>query len=231
MSTRTVDWTALRPRDEPPTAEGLRERKKRLMRQQLSDTATEMFMERGFEAVRVAEIAEACGVSEKTVFNYFPTKESLVLDLGETTMESLRTGLADPGVPPVDAVLRILSDELRAITSWLAAQDDPALAGATVLRFGRLIRSTPSLRAYQRDMSDRLVGVAAEILAERAGTGPDDPEPQIAATALLGLWPIQFQALGRHLDGTRTPEQLHAVVSADVRRAARLLADGLATLT
>ena len=227
MSTRTVDWTALRPQVEVPTAEGLRERKKRLMRQQLSDTATEMFMERGFEAVRVAEIAEACGVSEKTVFNYFPTKESLILDLGETTTASLRTGLIDPGVSPVDAVLRILSDELHGITSWLTAQDDPVLAGATILRFGRLLRSTPALRAYQRDMADQQVAVAAAILAERTGTGPGDPEPQIAATALLGLWPIQFQALGRHLDGTRTPEQLHAAVSADVRRAARLLADGL----
>ena len=78
-------------------AEGLRERKKRLMRQQLSDTATQMFLERGFDAVRVAEVAEACGVSEKTVFNYFPTKESLILDRLESTMTSLRAGLASPG--------------------------------------------------------------------------------------------------------------------------------------
>ncbi|MGH3380870.1 MAG: TetR/AcrR family transcriptional regulator, partial [Actinoallomurus sp.] len=81
MSTRTVEWTAPRtPGTGAPEGEGLRERKKRLMRRQLSDTATQLFMERGFEAVRVAEIAEACGVSEKTVFNYFPTKESLILD-------------------------------------------------------------------------------------------------------------------------------------------------------
>ena len=55
MSTPTVDWTV------PGTVEteGLRERKKRLMRQQLSDTATQMFMERGFDAVRVTDIAAA----------------------------------------------------------------------------------------------------------------------------------------------------------------------------
>src|SRR5260370_40409479 len=113
MSAPTVEWPAPRP---PGTgtreAEGLRERKKRLMRQQLSDTATEMFLERGFDAVRVTEIAEACGVSEKTVFNYFPTKESLILDLGEAVMDSLRTTLADPGLTPVQAVLKILSEEL-----------------------------------------------------------------------------------------------------------------------
>src|SRR5258707_12855895 len=101
MSTRTVDWTPPRP---PGTgaaeAGGLRERKKRLMRQQLSDTATRMFMDRGFDAVRVTEIAEACGVSEKTVFNYFPAKEALILDRLESTMAALKSGLAAPGAPP-----------------------------------------------------------------------------------------------------------------------------------
>src|SRR5271165_7374503 len=95
----------------PQPGEGLRQRKKRLMRQQLSDTATGMFMERGFDGVRVAEVAAACGVSEKTVFNYFPTKESLVLDRWDATMASLRDGLAEPGVTPVAAVLRILDTE------------------------------------------------------------------------------------------------------------------------
>src|SRR6476660_7413513 len=115
MSARTVDWTAWRPpRGGEPEAEGLRERKKRLMRQQLSDTATEMFLERGFDAVRVSEIAEACGVSEKTVFNYFPTKESLILDRLESTMASLKSGLTQPGAEPAEAALRILNDELSA---------------------------------------------------------------------------------------------------------------------
>ncbi len=229
MSTRTVDWTALRPRTDESTAEGLRERKKRQMRQRLSDTATEMFLERGFDGVRVAEIAQACGVSEKTVFNYFPTKESLILDLGEATMSALRSGLAEPEVPPVEAVLRILAEELHAVTAWLAAQDDPVHAGTQFRRFGALIRSTPSLRAYQRDMADQLVAVAAEILARRAGFRPADPEPQITATALLGLWPVQFQALGKYLDATRTPAQLRRAVSADVHRAARLIDTGLST--
>src|SRR3974377_2222058 len=110
MSSQAVEWPTP---DSPATpAQGLRARKKRLMRQQLSDTATRMFLDRGFDAVRVSEVAEACGVSEKTVFNYFPTKESLVLDRLETTMASLRAGLPDPGVSPVEAALRILDREL-----------------------------------------------------------------------------------------------------------------------
>ncbi|MEP7024064.1 MAG: TetR family transcriptional regulator [Actinomycetota bacterium] len=189
-----------------------------------------MFLERGFDAVRVAEVAEACGVSEKTDFNYFPTKESLILDRLESTVASLRAGLAEPGVPPVGAVLRILDGELAAMTSWLAGQDDPVAAGAAVQRFGALIAATPSLRAYQSDMLSQAVAVAAGILAGQAGASATDPEPQIAATALLGLWRIQFQGLAKYLDRTRTPAQVREAVTADVHRAAHLVSTGLNSL-
>ena len=226
-----VDWTAPRGHGTGvAAAEGLRERKKRLLRQQLSDTATQLFMERGFDAVRVTEIAEACGVSEKTVFNYFPTKESLILDRLESTMAAMKSGLAQPGATPTQAALRILDDELTAMTSWLAAQDDLALASAAIRRFGTLIQVTPSLRAYQSDMMDQFTAVAAEILAARAGLRPDDPEPQIAATALLGLWRIQFRALSKYLDGALTPAQVHQAVTAEVNRAAQLIDTGLRSL-
>jgi AcrR family transcriptional regulator len=230
MDARIVDWATLpSPPAGEPTAEGLRERKKQLMRQQLTDTATEMFMQRGFDAVRVSEIADACGVSESTVFNYFPTKESLVLDRLDATMASLRTGLIDPGLSPVEAALRILDAELGAMTSWLAAQDDAVLAANAVKRFGDLIDASPSLRANQSDMMDRFVAVAAELVADRVGMSPDDPEPQIAAIALLGLWRVQFQSLRKHLDETRTPAQVHEAVTADVRRAARLIEAGVSS--
>jgi len=230
VSAQPAEWTASRtPASGARRAEGLRERKKRLMRQQLSDTATQMFLERGFDAVRVAEIAAACGVSEKTVFNYFPTKESLILDRLEATMTSLRTGLAEPGAAPVEAALRILDGELSAMTSWLADQDDPVQAGAAIRRFGALIQATPSLRVHQSDMMDQFTTVAATILAERAAMNADDPEPLIAATALLGLWRIQFMSLTKYLDGSRTPAQVHRAVMADVRRAARLIDTGLSS--
>jgi AcrR family transcriptional regulator len=231
MSKRTVDWTALRtPRPGAPEAASLRERKKRLMRQQLSDTATEMFIDRGFDAVRVLEVAEACGVSEKTVYNYFPTKESLLLDRWDITMASLQTDLADPDASPVQAALRILADELRGLTSWLAAQDDPVAACALFQRFGSLINSTPALRAHQHDMTDQLIAVAAESLAGRAGMNPGDPEPQIAATAILGLWHVQFLSLRKHLDGTHSLARIHQGVTDDVERAGKLINAGLHSL-
>ena len=208
-------------------AEGLRERKKRLMRQQLSDTATRMFLERGFDGVRVAEVAEACGVSEKTVFNYFPTKEALVLDRLEATVASLRAGLADPAVPPVEAALRILDGELAGMTAWLSGHNAPAQAAQAIVRFGDLIDATPSLRAYQADMMDQFAAVATQILAARAGMRVTDPEPQIAARALLGLWRVQADSLRTHLNATPAPARLRELVAADVRRAARLIDEGL----
>jgi len=212
-------------------AEGLRERKKRLLRRQLSDTAARLFLERGFDAVRVAEVAAACGVSEKTVFNYFPTKEALVLDRLEETEGALRSRLSRPGVSPLEEAVALLDAELGALTAALPPAEGRSEAIDAYRRFGDLIRATPSLRAYRSDMTDRCVAAVAEVLAGRAGTSPDDPEPQIAATALVGLWRVQFHSLRRHLHPDRTPEQLRAAVAADVRRAAGLIAPGLASFT
>ena len=231
-------------------SDGLRERKKRLMRQQLSDTATRMFLERGFDAVRVAEVADVCGVSEKTVFNYFPVKEALIMDRLEGTLAALRTGLGDRGRSPVEAVLAILARELGGMTGLLrgpreagaseAGASDAGVGGdagaeeavrrQAIRRFGDLIRATPALRAYQADMMERSISVATGILAARAGLTPDDPEPQIAARALLGLWRVQADSLRKHLDHAATPARLHELVTADVRRAARIVETGLQVL-
>src|ERR1700742_4666573 len=77
--------------------EGLRERKRRLTRQMISDAATTMFASRGFDNVRVSEVADRVGVSEKTVYTYFPTKEAMVLDTADEAVESVAGALRDRG--------------------------------------------------------------------------------------------------------------------------------------
>src|SRR5919198_6745119 len=77
------------------TEPGLRERKKQRTRQLLADTARQLFSERGFENVSVAEIARAAEVSQATVFNYFPSKEDLVYSGLETFEEQLLTAIRD----------------------------------------------------------------------------------------------------------------------------------------
>jgi AcrR family transcriptional regulator len=222
-----VSWGAALPPAPGTGAEGLRARKKALTRQRLSGIATHMFLERGFDAVRVTEVAAAADVSEKTVYNYFPTKESLVLDRWESTARALRAGLADTETHPVDAVRRILADELAALRTWLESQSDPAVAAESVRRFGGLIATTPALRAYQNETMNELVMTTTGLLASRAGLRADDPEPQISASALIGLWGVHFTALGKYLDGARSPAEVCQAVTTDVEAAARLIRVGL----
>jgi len=210
---------------------GLRERKKDLMRQHISDTATRMFLERGFDAVRVADVAEASDVSEKTIYNYFPTKESLLLDREEDSVREIEEALGPTGlhVSPVDAVLAILTRELDEIVDYLTTA--PAEDRQMILRFNDLINGTPALKAYRADMMDRLAQVAATALAARAAVDPMDPEPQIAADALMSLWRIFYNALIKYSSSPMTPSDVRNAVLADVRRAARLIDTGLWSFT
>jgi AcrR family transcriptional regulator len=203
--------------------EGLRDRKRRLTRQRISDVATTMFFNRGFDNVRVADVAEVVGVSEKTIYNYFPTKESMVLDTEDEIVESLTKTLRerDPGESLTSAVV-------RAVRSDMARFDElPDELVALFPKFGEVIASTPSLRAAWLDLHNRMVEVARQELAARADVDPRDPEPMIAARALVGLGQVAFEARVRHIsEGLRGPE-LRDAVAADLERAARLLETGL----
>src|SRR5215207_4255607 len=84
--------------------EGLRERKKRAVRAGIATTARRLFAERGFDAVTVADVAAAADVSEKTVFNHFPTKEDLAFAGREEGIAQLVKAIAErsPGTPVLD---------------------------------------------------------------------------------------------------------------------------------
>src|SRR3954464_12911095 len=93
--------------------EGLRERKKRATRDAIAAAARRLFAERGFDAVTVAEIAVAADVSEKTVFNHFPTKEDLVFAGGEARLDQLLADLAKrPAGTPVLGVFRATTEAM-----------------------------------------------------------------------------------------------------------------------
>lgn len=212
--------------DQDVPGEGLRERKKRLTRKLLSDTATRMFVARGFDEVTITDIAAACGVSEKTVWNYFPAKEALLLDVEDATVEAVRSEIGN-GVPPVEAMLRVLDRDLQHVTDHLAA--DPPGTVLVIQRFGELVDATPSLRNYHRGMMDRLADATAEAIAGHLGRAADDPETQIAATSLVGLFQIQFRAIRRLADGSLDPQAVQQGVRSEVRRAAAVIDQGLRT--
>ena len=83
-----------------------RTRKRLATRQRISDIASRLFVERGFDQVTVDEIAEAADVARMTVFNHFTRKEDMFFDLDEEAREDLLTALQkrDPGTSPIEAV-------------------------------------------------------------------------------------------------------------------------------
>ena len=203
--------------------EGLRERKKRLTRQRISDVATTLFVVRGFEHVKVAEIAEIVGVSEKTVFNYFPTKESLVFDRADEGIEKLSKALREraPGESPVRAMLDALSEDPEELEAL------PDEIHMFMPLFSEMVASTPALRTAWLELQGRLIETATVELAAHADVDPRDPEPMIAARAIAGLQGVGYASRIRHIEAGLRGKELHEAVVADLERAARLLDTGL----
>jgi AcrR family transcriptional regulator len=224
----TESEAAEKPDGIPAAVEGLRKRQKEQTRRLISDTATGMFLKDGFDAVRVIDIATACGVSEKTVYNHYPTKESLVFDRFEEMEIDIRGvfGLDEPS--PVEAAVDVIVTRVEAMFGdW--GESDRSRELTYIRRFSEMIRQTPSLRAAQWEMLDRMVQIAAEGIAFHAGLDPDDPEPQISANAILGLWRVQFGSMARNAIGDRPPLEVRDAVITDVRRAAELISTGLSS--
>jgi AcrR family transcriptional regulator len=205
--------------------DGLRERKKRRTRQQISDVATSLFVVRGFDHVKVSEIAAIVGVSEKTVYNYFPTKESLVFDRADEGIARVTAALRErePGESPAKAMLRALSDDMDDL------EDFPEQIYVFFPLFAEMVAATPSLRAARLDLQNRLVEVATEELAALAEVDPRDPEPQIAARAMVALFDLSYDSRMRHIEQGLRGRELRAAVVADLERAARLLETGLSS--
>ena len=151
--------------------EGLRERKRRLTRQTISDAATTMFATRGFDNVTVSEVAARVGVSEKTIYNYFPTKESMVLDTADDALAEMARALRErrPDESLTDAVLRALESDMRRF------DEVPDELIAFLPMFVTMIETTAALRAAWLDLYDRLAEVVREELAiagRRRSAGP-----------------------------------------------------------
>ena len=202
---------------------GLRERKKLATRQLIAETARRLFAERGFDGVTVAEIARAAEVSEKTVFNYFPTKEDLVYWRLEDFEAQILGAIADrePGESALEAFGRFVL-----VQRGLMVERDPA-AREELLRLSRVIAESPALREREQQIFRRFTASLAAQLAQETGAAPDDVEPRVAADAMMGVHRalVDF-ARRRILEGARAPG-LAAEVREQGARALALLNDGL----
>ena len=181
-------------------ATGLRERKKKATRETLARAALELFAERGYDETTLAEIAEAAGVSTRTIFAYFPSKEDILFSTLQTMCGSFSEALA----------------ERPAGTDALAALRDFILASAhekTELdhRLGEVIAADPTLASHKRARIAELQEVIAAAIADDLGVGPDDLRPQVAAASLTAAFEV-LERQTRGVSAAPTPEQIAAAI-------------------
>ncbi len=179
----------------------LRTRKRLATRQNISNVATRLFFERGFDHVTVDEIAAAADVGRMTVFNYFPRKEDMLFDRDEEAREMLHEALRQrgAGVAPIEAY--------RLFAHRLVAEESPAVDfSARSQGFVKTIEGSETLKARVRAIRDEIAQVVAVALSECVGREPTDPDAKLAASLLLATWAvalIQGHMTFRHRQDTK----------------------------
>jgi AcrR family transcriptional regulator len=191
---------------EAPPAPGLREAKRARNEDAIERAALALFRAHGFEATTIDQIAAAAGVSRRTVFRYFPTKDALVFPRARERVARFR-GLLEPrdGEAPFETVRRAVLALGRELQADREAQ----------LLQQRLIAASPALAASERDLDLKWEAALADALG--AGrTGQAGRKARLAAGAVVGAlraalrgW---FEADGRG-DLVKLGEEALAVVA------------------
>jgi AcrR family transcriptional regulator len=166
-------------------------------RARILEVSNRLFLERGYEAVTVAEIAREAGVSSVTVFNHFPRKEDLFLDRAADAADLLRSTVRDrePGVDVLtslrDASFRLL--DARHPLSGVADRSLP---------FFRTVAGSPALVARARAIASELQTTLTDELDRDPAFEGDGT--LLAAFFIAGYSAMLVETAGRRIDGAPT---------------------------
>jgi AcrR family transcriptional regulator len=154
---------------------GLRERKKLKTKEAIQREALRLFQEQGYEGTTIEQIAAAAEISPSTFFNYFPTKEDLVLfDRYDPIFESFMLAL-----PPDEPLSRSIE---HALTMFAGAVEADRL---TILVRARLGLEVPEVRARFWGELEKAQNLFAGIIAKRTGRDAMDFEIRVLAMVLV----------------------------------------------
>jgi len=195
-------------------ATGLRERRKKETRRAISDIATRMFVERGFDEVTIAQVAAAAGVAKMTVTNYFPRKEDLVFDRAEAVVRRLADVIAAraPGESMLAAIRRDY------------AEADVTI-GLSTPGFAQMIVSSPALTGRVLEMLNERERVLGDAIA--AETGTDNPQQRLVAALLGSVHRVLSAEASRRSLAGQPREEIRAVLANAATRAFDLLEPSL----
>lgn len=158
------------------TRPGLRERARRAVQKEIAEAANALFIERGYETTTIDDIAEAVGMSKRSVFRYFATKEDIVVGKFDVVADDMLVALRErPADEPV-------WESLRRIFDLLVPYVDAPGMREVAEPMQRIVFATPGLFASYLEKLQRMQSAAEAALRERAqasGTPyeADDPAP------------------------------------------------------
>ena len=200
-----------------------RSRKRLATRQAISDAATRLFVEHGFDTVTIDQIAEAADVGRMTVFNHFPRKEDMFFDREAECRAILRAALQerDRETGPIEA--------LRLFAHRLCLDGSPyAEFTSGTRRYVEAVERSETLKARARAMRDEFAEDLVAGLTDCAGRTPDDPMAHLAADLLVATFSVAFVQAHRDYRRAGDTERAQALFMATIDRGASALEAALA---
>jgi AcrR family transcriptional regulator len=149
---------------------GRRERKKAATRQKIADTALRLFLERGYEAVGIRDVAAEADVAVTTLFSHFASKEALVFEQDDDFEQRLTQAVT--GRAPHEPLIPALRREIQYLVRHCTADS------ATPI--WRMINESPALREYEESMRLR----HAESLATAIAADLHPPQTSTASRTI-----------------------------------------------
>lgn len=168
-----------------------------LTRRKISDVATRMFLDRGFDEVTVAQVAKEAGVSSVTVFKHFPRKEDLLFDRVEDAVEIVRAAVRERAAGI--AVLTSLRD-----VAFRLVDERHALSGVKdgSIPFYRTVAASSALIARAREIAAELTRALQQLLE-------DDPDfagdPALFATLVVAGYAMVLTATAQRVVAEGSP--------------------------
>ena len=169
----------------------IRERTRRLAQTELTSVAQDLFLEHGYEQTTVDQIAAAAGMSKRTFFRYFPSKDDLVIGKYDLFGDRMADALdARPADEPVWESLRRVFD-----IALDYVQDDRQRARNDAME--HIVQSTPQLTARYLEKLQRVQALLIGRVAERLALSATDPRPAaIVAAAFACMQTARASWLG-----------------------------------
>jgi AcrR family transcriptional regulator len=166
--------------DETSGPAGLRERKRQQTRERLTRAAMALFLERGFEATTLDDIAAAADISRRSFFHYFASKEDVVFAWQEESTAALIAAVA--ARPSDESMLAAAENAITAMVGQLQPGEAIAMA--------RLKRDNPALQARDQVKYEKLERALAEALGKRAGHKAEKLQARLVAMIATGAMRI-----------------------------------------